>query len=86
MNAKSTTLSIRVSAAAKKKLDALAKSQKRSKSFLAAEAIDSYLEYEEWQRTEIEKGIAEVEAGDVVTGAEMTAWIAGLRNKRKKTS
>ena len=39
--------------------------------------------YEPWQRTEIEKAIAEIEAGHVITGAEMTAWITGLRKKPK---
>lgn len=86
MKTKSTTISIRVPAATKKKLEALAKAQRRSKSFLASEAIDAFLEYEAWQRAEIEKGIAEVDAGEVVTDAEMTAWITGLRNKRKKAS
>lgn len=41
------------------------------------------VEDDTWQRTEIEKGIAEVEAGDVITGAEMTAWITNLRKRQK---
>ena len=43
------TLSIRIDAETKKRLDALSKRAKRSKSFLAAEAIAVYVESEEWQ-------------------------------------
>jgi len=43
------TLSIRIDAGTKRRLDALSKLSKRSKSFLAAEAIAAYVESEEWQ-------------------------------------
>jgi RHH-type rel operon transcriptional repressor/antitoxin RelB len=43
------TLSIRIDAATKKRLDALAKRSRRSKSFLAAEVIAAYVELEDWQ-------------------------------------
>ena len=43
------TLSIRIDADTKKRLGALSKRSKRSKSFLAAEAITAYIEAEEWQ-------------------------------------
>jgi predicted DNA-binding protein len=42
-------LSIRIDAEAKKRMDALSKRAKRSKPFLAAEAIAAYVESEEWQ-------------------------------------
>jgi RHH-type rel operon transcriptional repressor/antitoxin RelB len=41
------TLSIRIDSETKKRLDALAKRSKRSKSFLAAEAIAAYVQNEE---------------------------------------
>ena len=51
------TLSIRIDAGTKKRFDALARRAKRSKSFLAAEAINAYIEAEEWQLSEIHSSI-----------------------------
>ena len=45
----STTVSVRIDAVIKKRLEKLAKSTGRSRSFLAAEAINEYLELNEWQ-------------------------------------
>jgi predicted transcriptional regulator len=41
-----TTITVRLNAGLKAKLEALAKSTQRSKSWLAAEAITSYIEQE----------------------------------------
>lgn len=61
--AMSETLSIRIDAETKKRLDALSKRSKRSKSFLAAEAIAAYVASEEWQFGELQAGIAELDSG-----------------------
>ena len=53
------TLSIRLDSATKQRLDALARQSKRSKSFLAAEAIAAYVEQEEWQLGEIHAALGE---------------------------
>ncbi len=45
------TLSIRIDAVTKKRLDTLSKRAKRSKFFLAAEATAAYVESEEWQQS-----------------------------------
>lgn len=69
------TLSIRLDAETKKRLDALAKSSKRSKSYLAAEAIAVYVESEAWQLEELQAGKAELEAGRGVGHAKVTKWL-----------
>lgn len=69
------TLSIRIDSETKKRLDALAKSSRRSKSFLAAEAIAAYVEFEEWQVAELRASIAEVDSGDGVSHEEVTKWL-----------
>ena len=66
------TLSIRIDSETKKRLDALAKSSRRSKSFLAAEAIAAYVESEEWQ---IQTGIAELESGREVSHEKVSKWL-----------
>jgi RHH-type transcriptional regulator, rel operon repressor / antitoxin RelB len=57
------TLSIRIDADTKKRLNTLSKSSKRSKSFLAAQAIAAYVLSEEWQIGELRAGIADLELG-----------------------
>lgn len=69
------TLSIRIGSETKKRLDALSKRSKRSKSFLAAEAIAAYVESEEWQLGELQAGIAEVESGQGVSHAKVSKWL-----------
>jgi RHH-type transcriptional regulator, rel operon repressor / antitoxin RelB len=69
------TLSIRIDLATKQRLDALAKRSKRSKSFLAAEAIAAYVESEEWQLGELEAGIAELESGKAVSHEKVAKWM-----------
>ena len=69
------TLSVRIDSETKKRLDALSKRSKRSKSFLAAEAITAYVESEEWQLGEIRDGIAELDAGQGVSHEKVTKWL-----------
>jgi predicted transcriptional regulator len=67
----STTLTIRLDSKLKKKLDKLADSTKRSKSFLASEAIASFVEHNEWQIKEIKEGIKEADADDFASNEEV---------------
>ncbi len=69
------TLSIRIDSETKKRLDALSKRSKRSKSFLAAEAITAFVESEEWQLGEIREGIAELDAGEGVSHEKVSKWL-----------
>jgi predicted transcriptional regulator len=64
------TLTIRIDAAMKQRLDALSKRSKRLKSSLAVEAIVAYVESEEWQLAEIQSGMAERDLGHEVSHAE----------------
>lgn len=58
----------RLDSGLKAKLEALAQSTRRSKSYLAAEAIAAYVELNEWQIAEIQAGMAELESGNIVSG------------------
>ena len=78
------TLSIRIDAETKKRLDALSKRAKRSKSFLAAEAIAAYVESEEWQLGEMQAGIVELDAGHGVSHEKVSRWL-GSWGKRGET-
>lgn len=72
----SETLSIRIDADTKLRLDNLAKRTVRSKSFLAAEAITAYVKAEEWQLGEIQAGIADADAGRTMSHDKVSKWLA----------
>jgi RHH-type rel operon transcriptional repressor/antitoxin RelB len=60
----STTMTIRLEPELKHRLDQLAETTHRSKSFLAAEAIRDFIELNEWQIQEIKAAIKEADNGD----------------------
>jgi RHH-type transcriptional regulator, rel operon repressor / antitoxin RelB len=60
----SSTMTIRLEAELKDKLDKLALMTRRSKSFLAAEAVREYIALNEWQINEIQAALGEADAGD----------------------
>jgi len=60
----SSTMTIRLEADLKARLDKLADVTHRSKSYLAAEAVREYIELNEWQLQEIQNAITEADAGD----------------------
>lgn len=68
MSAADTAIvTVRIAADLKAKLETLARSTRRSRSYLAAEAIAAYVELNAWQIGEIEAGIAELEGGQVIS-------------------
>ena len=69
------TLSMRIDSETRRRLDALSRRFKRSKSFLAAEAIAAYVDSEEWQLGEIQAGIAEVDSGEGVAHEKVSKWL-----------
>ena len=72
----SDTLTIRLDAELKARLEALAKSTRRTKSFLAAEAIAAFVDANAWQVAEIERAIQEADAGDFASDDEVEEMFA----------
>jgi RHH-type transcriptional regulator, rel operon repressor / antitoxin RelB len=66
----SSVLTLRVSNKTKTKLNKLAEATQRSKSYLAAEAIERYLEVEAWQIKEIKQAVKEADIDDFVSDDE----------------
>lgn len=71
----SNTVTIRLEESTKNKLEKLAESTHRSRSFLAAEAIKAYVDSNEWQINETHAAIKEADAGDFATQAQVQAVI-----------
>ena len=69
----STTMTIRIEDDVKDRLDRLAESTQRSKSFLAAEAIREFVENNEWQIGEVRAAVKEANAGDFASERDVAA-------------
>jgi len=53
------------------KLDQLAEKLDRSRSYMAARAIEDFIAREEWQLAEIEAGVAEADRGEFGTAEDL---------------
>jgi RHH-type transcriptional regulator, rel operon repressor / antitoxin RelB len=71
----SATFTIRVDEADKNRLEALARSTGRSRSFLAAEAIAEYLAVNEWQIAGIKAAMEELERGERIEHETVRKWV-----------
>ena len=69
------TLSIRIDSTTKRRLESLAKRSRRSQSGLAAEAIATFIEVEEWQRREVRAGVKQLEADGGLEHAVVSKWL-----------
>ena len=84
----STTMTIRVSPETKSKLERIAADTRRSKSFLAAEAVSAYVERELEIIDGIKRGMDDVAAGRIVPHEEVMAEARQIiaDAKRKKAA
>jgi predicted transcriptional regulator len=80
----STTLSVRIDTDTKKRLEALAKRARRSKSFLAAEAIAAFVEAESWQLDQIQEGLTALDEGRGVPHRDVATWLRSWGRKRER--
>jgi predicted transcriptional regulator len=77
--AASTTITIRVTAEVKERLARLAHDTRRSRSFLAAEAVAGYVEREQAIIDGVKRGLADIAAGLLVPHDEaMTELSAAI--------
>ena len=69
------TFSVRVNRSTKSRLEKLAKSTGRSRSFLAAEAIDAYLDMNEWQISGISAALSSLDRGKGIPHQRVKQWV-----------
>lgn len=53
------------------RVDGIAKSQSRSRSWVISQALERYVDYEEWFKLEVSEGLAEVKRGEIATDDEV---------------
>lgn len=63
------------------KLDALAADMDRSRSWIAAKAIEDYVALNAWQIEQIKEGIAQADRGEFATDEEVQAVFDKYRMK-----
>ena len=77
----SVTLSVRLEAATKADLEKLARGTRRSKSYLAAEAIRQYVELNQWQVQETRRALAEADKGDFASDVQVRSFFDQWRSR-----
>lgn len=80
----STTFTVRVEPEVKKRLEKLAKSTGRTRSFLAAEALNEYLDVNEWQVAGVKRAIASLDREEGVSHQEVKDWVNSWGRKRER--
>jgi predicted transcriptional regulator len=78
---KENVLSIRLDKQLSQRLDGLAAATDRSRSFLAAEAVEAYVSVQEWQVAAIQEGLRQARAGQYADPVRIAALL-----KRAKAS
>ena len=76
--AETTTVTVRLDKQVAEKLEHLARSTKRSRSFHAAEAISEYVKLNDWQIAGIKQGLQELDAGRGVPDEKVGEWLDSL--------
>jgi len=78
------TFSVRLDRATKSRLQKLAKSTGRSRAFLAAEAIEEYLDINEWQVAGIVGAIASIDRGKGIPHQRVKEWVAAWETRKER--
>ena len=74
--AKSTTMTVRIAPEVSDMLDVLARDTKRTKGYLASEAIASFVEHNAWQVARIKASFDDAKAGSPgVAQGEIERWM-----------
>ena len=79
-----TTLTIRVRSALKKRLEKLSRSTGRSRSFLASEALSVYLDVNEWQVSGIKAALSSLDHGKGIPHQHVKEWIASWETRKER--
>jgi predicted transcriptional regulator len=76
------TVSFRLESEKVAALDSLAAAMDRDRTYLLGEAVKAYLEIQQWHLQEIEAGIAEADAGQVIDHRKVKALAAKWRRQK----
>lgn len=76
-------VTVRLELDLRQRLDRLAKAQRRSRSFVATEAIRAYVKVNEWQIEETRKALAEADQGEFASPSEVRRVVKKWTSRRR---
>ena len=76
-------VTVRLEPDLRQRLDGLAKALRRSRSFVASEAIREYVQVNEWQIEETRKALAEADRGEFASPEEVNRVLAKYRRRKR---
>jgi predicted transcriptional regulator len=76
------TVSFRTDSKKVEALDALASAYDRDRSYLLNEAVDNYLDLQQYHIALIEEGVRQADAGELVDHSDVEKIVAKLRRKK----
>ena len=76
------TISFRLDSNKLAALDALADTMDRDRTYLLGEAVQAYLETQQWHLEQIEAGVAQADAGKVIEHGKVKAMAARWRRRK----
>ena len=82
MAAKAT--SVRIDEKKLRRLDRLAQAMDRPRSWVVGQAIDSYLDHDDWFTQEVKRGIAEADRGKLIPHGDVMRDIKARRRKARR--
>ena len=80
----SATFTVRVDSDIKKRLEKLAKSTGRSRSFLAAEAIGEFVDVNEWQIAGIRAAMQSLDRGESIPHEQIKEWVKSWGSRKER--
>jgi RHH-type transcriptional regulator, rel operon repressor / antitoxin RelB len=83
---RTATITMRVRNALKKRLEKMARSTGRSRSFLATEAISAYLDDNEWQISGIAATLSSIDRGEGIPHKRVRQWVASWDTSHERQS
>lgn len=82
--AKTTHISVRIRPDLGEKVEALAGTLDRSKSWVVEQALEEYLTTQEWQIAAIKEGVAAADRGELVPDDAVAEWIESWGGPNEK--
>jgi predicted transcriptional regulator len=76
------TVSFRLESDKVSALDALADSLDRDRTYLLSEAVQAYLDTQQWQLEQVRAGVAEADAGQVIQHRKVKAMAARWQRRK----
>ena len=77
---------VKIPAELQNRIEKIAAQQGRERDSVAQEALERLLDYDEWFVREVEKGLAQVQSGEVIEHEEIAARMENLIARKQRRS